>query len=183
MSDSGNERTFEGRCHCGAIGFSFRTAQTPDRWPVRACQCRFCLSHGARTTSDRHGSVIFHIVNPAKLHRYRFASRTADFLVCRDCGTYVAAVVASPRGQFATLNVNAIAGIAGLPEANPVSYEGESAEQKRARREGRETSGAHASGFRQYCSRRRMGHTRGSRPTLPCVGCGRWQRPPRTSQS
>lgn len=139
MSDSGNERTFEGRCHCGAIGFSFRTAQTPDRWPVRACQCRFCLSHGARTTSDRHGSVIFHIVNPAKLHRYRFASRTADFLVCRDCGTYVAAVVASPRGQFATLNVNAIAGIAGLPEANPVSYEGESAEQKRARREGRWT--------------------------------------------
>ena len=136
MSDSGNEHIFEGRCHCGAIGLSFRTAQLPDRWPVHACQCRFCRSHGARTTSDRHGSVIFHIDNPGKLHRYRFESRTADFLVCRDCGTYVAAVVTSPRGQFATLNVNAITGIPALPEASAVSYEGESAEQKRARREG-----------------------------------------------
>ena len=139
VSESGNEHSFEGRCHCGAIAFSFRTAQTPDRWTLRACQCRFCRSHGACTTSDPQGSVVFHIANPAKLHRYRFASRTADFVVCRSCGTYVAAVVTSPRGQFATLNVNAIAGIDALPEANPVSYEGESAEQKRERRERRWT--------------------------------------------
>ena len=139
MTDSANEYSFEGHCHCGAIGFSFRTAQTPDRWALRACQCRFCRSHGAHTTSDPHGTVIFHFANPTNLHRYRFASRTADFLVCRDCGTYVAAVVALPRGQFATLNVNAIADIAGLPEAKPVSYEGESTEQKVERRERRWT--------------------------------------------
>ena len=139
MSDSGHVHSFEGRCHCGAIGFSFRTAQAPDRWPVRACQCRFCRCHGARTTSDPDGSVIFHIADPATLNRYRFASRTTDFLVCRNCGTYVAAVVTSPRRQFATLNVNAIAGIPALPEAKPVSYEGESAEQKRERRERRWT--------------------------------------------
>ncbi|TMH69566.1 MAG: hypothetical protein E6H48_01570 [Betaproteobacteria bacterium] len=83
--------------------------------------------------------MIFYFANPAKLHRYRFASRTADFLVCRDCGTYIAAVVTLPRGQFATLNVNAIADIAGLPEAKPVSYEGESTEQKVERRERRWT--------------------------------------------
>jgi hypothetical protein len=135
VSDSENEVSFEGRCHCGAVGFSYRTAETPDQWPVRACQCRFCRSHGARTTTDRSGSVIFQIANPAKLHRYRFASRTADFFICRDCGTYVAAVVSSPRGQFATLNVNTIADIAALPEAKTVSYEGESAEQKGMRRE------------------------------------------------
>jgi hypothetical protein len=139
VSDSKNEHSFEGRCHCGAIGFSFRTAQTPDNWPVRACQCRFCRSHGARTTSDPGGSVIFHIADPATLLHYRFGSRTADFLVCRNCGTYVAAVVTSPRGHFATLNVNAIADITELPEAEPVSYEGESAEQKRERRERRWT--------------------------------------------
>ena len=78
--------------------------------------------------------MTFHIADPATLLRYRFASRTADFLVCRNCGTYVAAVVTSSRGQFATLNVNAIAGIAAFPEAKPVSYEGESGEQKRERR-------------------------------------------------
>jgi hypothetical protein len=82
---------------------------------------------------------MFHITDPAKLHRYRFASRTADFLLCRDCGTYVAAVVVLPSGQFATLNVNAIAGIAALSDANLVSYEGESDEQRRTRREERWT--------------------------------------------
>jgi hypothetical protein len=83
--------------------------------------------------------VIFHITDPAKVLRYRFASRTADFFVCRECGTYIAAVVNAPRGQLATLNINAIAGIAPLPDATPVSYEGESAEQKLARRETRWT--------------------------------------------
>jgi hypothetical protein len=139
MSETENTRTFEGRCHCGSTGFSFRTAQTPDTWPVRACQCRFCRCHGACTTSDPGGSVIFQIANPATLLRYRFGSRTAEFLVCRNCGTYVAAVVTSPRGHFATLNVNAIADIAELPQAEPVSYEGESAEQKLERRERRWT--------------------------------------------
>jgi hypothetical protein len=139
MSETENARTFEGRCHCGAIGFSFRTAQMPDNWTVRACQCRFCRCHGARTTSDPGGSVIFHIANPATLLRYRFGSRTAEFFVCGNCGTYVAAVVTLPRGHFTTLNVNAIADITGLPEAEPVSYEGESAEQKRERRERRWT--------------------------------------------
>ena len=131
--------SFEGRCHCGAIGFSFRTAKTPDQWPLRACQCRFCRGHGAQTTSDPDGSVAFQIADPGKLNRYRFGSRTADFLVCRDCGVYVAAVTTSPRGQFATVNVNVIRDLAALPAASPVSYDGESVEQRITRREQRWT--------------------------------------------
>ena len=133
MSD--NTASFEGRCHCGAISFSFRTAKTPDQWPVRACQCRFCRSHGAHTTSDPGGSIAFQIADPGKLNRYRFGSRSADFLVCRECGVYVAAVMTSRRGQFATVNVNVIRDLAALPAASPVSYDSESAEQKIARRE------------------------------------------------
>ena len=64
-----------------------------------------------------------------------FGSRSADFLVCRECGVYVAAVMTSRRGQFATVNVNVIRNLAALPAASPVSYDGESAEQKIARRE------------------------------------------------
>ena len=74
----------------------------PDQWPVRACQCRFCRSHGAHTTSDPGGSIAFQIADPGKLNRYRFGSRSADFLICRECGVYVAAVMTSRRGQFAT---------------------------------------------------------------------------------
>ena len=129
------DSVFEGRCHCGAIGFELRTSRPPAQWTVRACQCSFCRSHGARTTSDPQGTVRFVIADYSKLNRYRFGLRSADFFVCRDCGVYVATVVTSARGQFATLNVNVLQPPVDVPVAAAMSYESESADQKRARRE------------------------------------------------
>jgi hypothetical protein len=137
-------QAFEGRCHCGAIGFIFRTSQPPDRWAVRACQCSFCRGHGARTISDPQGSVTFQIAETSKLRRYRFGTRSSDFLICGNCGVYVAALLTSNNGQFATLNINAIRAALNVPEAVPVSYEGESGEQRQARREKRWTPVAEA---------------------------------------
>ncbi len=71
----------------------------------------------------------------SKLNRYRFGSRSADFFVCVDCGVYVAAVVTSARGQFATLNVNVLSPPVDVPAAAAISYEGESPGQKLVRRE------------------------------------------------
>ena len=136
---TGRAHAFEGACHCGALAFTLRTSQPPDRWQVRACQCAFCRMHGARTVSDPDGSVAFRIAEPSKLRRYRFATRSADFLVCGICGVYIAAVLASTKGQFATVNLNAIQGLQNVPEAVPVSYEGESREQMESRREQRWT--------------------------------------------
>ena len=130
-------QTFEGSCHCGAITFKFETPLAPGSWAVRACQCSFCRSHGARTTSDPDASVRFVIADASKLNRYRFGMHSADFLVCGNCGVYVAAVVTLPRGQFATLNINTLRLAVNAPPATSVSYEGESLEQKQARREQR----------------------------------------------
>lgn len=135
---------FEGRCHCGAIGFIFRTSQPPARWAVRACQCSFCRGHGARTIADPEGSVTFQITEASKLRRYRFGTRSSDFLVCGNCGVYVAALLTSSNGQFATLNINTIRAPLEVPEAAPVSYEGESGEQRQSRREQRWTPVAEA---------------------------------------
>jgi len=112
-----------------------RTARTPDQWAVRACQCNFCRAHGARTTSDAEASVRFIIPDESRLNRYRFASKSADFYVCRDCGAYVASVIDSPRGRFATLNVNVIFPAIDVPAASPVTYDAETPAQKLARRE------------------------------------------------
>ncbi len=101
---------------------------------MRACQCSFCLAHGARTTSDPNGSVTFKIADSSKLNRYRFGTQTTDFLICNGCGVYLAAVLTSARGQFATLNVNAMQPLPDLPEATPVSYDGESGPSQRAYR-------------------------------------------------
>jgi hypothetical protein len=137
MAETGNR--FEGSCHCGAIGFTLRTAQPPELWAVRACQCSFCRSHGARTFADPGGSVSFAVAASSRLNRYRFGLKTADFLVCGACGVYVASVLTSPRGQFATLNINTILEPLAAQDAEPVSYEGESIEQRQARRERRWT--------------------------------------------
>ena len=81
----------------------------------------------------------FNIAEASKVQRYRFGLRSSDFLICRSCGVYLAAVLTSPRGQFATLNVNTIRALPEVPRAEPVSYEGESLEARQTRREQRWT--------------------------------------------
>lgn len=131
--------SYEGRCHCGSIGFTFRTSRPPEQWLVRSCQCSFCRSHGARTTSDPEGSVLFEIAEVSKLQRYRFGTRSTDFLVCRACGVYLGALLTSSLGQFATLNINTIQAALHVPAPVPISYDAESLEQRQSRREARWT--------------------------------------------
>lgn len=125
-----------GSCHCGEIGFSYRTAQPPEKWSIRACQCTFCRAHGALSTSDPAGQIEFH--GGVALNRYRFGQRTADFLICRECGVYVGAVMEASGGPFGIINVNAIspAPITFIATV-PMDYGSESKEQRIARRKER----------------------------------------------
>jgi hypothetical protein len=128
-------QSFEGGCHCGAIAYTYVTALPVRRWPVRVCQCAFCRGHGARHSSDPLGELQFRFERPEFLRRYRFALRTADFLICKECGTYVGAVLLSGRGAQAAINVNTLrVPPAGLQPGKPVVHDGESGEARRARR-------------------------------------------------
>jgi hypothetical protein len=133
-------RTFEGGCHCGALGFSFQTQLPIAEWSVRACQCGFCRAHGARTTSDPSGRLAFHVKQREALQRYRFGLMTADFLLCRACGIYLGAQIATARGAFGIINTLALVP---QPERLPVpakaDYGAESARDRIARREQRWT--------------------------------------------
>src|SRR5687767_8285790 len=95
--------------------------------------------HGARTVTDARGSITFQISEPSMLKRYRFGTRSSDFLICRDCGVYVSAVITSSKGQFATLNINTIRVPLEAPQAMPVSYDQENAGERLSRREQRWT--------------------------------------------
>jgi hypothetical protein len=129
-----------GRCHCGAIAFEFDTATAPADLSLRRCGCSFCRKHGARTTSDPAGQVRFMVHKPESLRRYRFGLHTADFLVCGECGTYLAATIEHEGRGYATLNANCFELEQALVQDAPlVVYEGESAEQRRARRTARWT--------------------------------------------
>jgi hypothetical protein len=125
----------EGGCHCGAITAVFETELAPEAIEVRADQCSFCRRHGAKTVSDPAGRLTLRFAEAA-VRRYRFGARTADFLVCRDCGTYVASVME----DFGVLNVvGADIAVLASRAARPVEYDAETPDERRARRRQRWT--------------------------------------------
>ena len=96
-----------GGCHCGNVTFVFQTSVGLDVLGLRACQCAFCRGHGARTTSDPNGTIGFAVRDRAAVQLYRFGLKTADFLICRSCGVFVAAVMEEDGKRYATVNANA----------------------------------------------------------------------------
>jgi hypothetical protein len=131
---------YTAQCHCGALSARYRTSVAPAAWPVRACQCTFCRSHGALSTSDPHGSLEFQSRDPTRVQRYRFGSRTADFLICQECGVYVGVQMTIDRERFGVLNVLSLTPqLAGLPLPEPMVYDAETSELRLSRRAARWT--------------------------------------------
>ena len=127
--------TYRGSCHCGALGFEFRTELPPESWSIRACQCSFCLKHAGVYTSDPSGSVRFTHPDPAQAARYRFGHKTADFVFCARCGGYLGAVTQEDGRPLAVLSIHALdPAPEGLPAPQPMSYEGETTGDRGSRR-------------------------------------------------
>ncbi len=121
---------YYGSCHCGSTKAEYETDK-----PVRLRQdgCGFCSSRGVKSASDPDGKLL--IVSESPLIHYQFGHKTADFLICPTCGTYVAAVTEGPQGPVAVLNVVGL----NIPELTdePVDFaslEGESVEGRMERR-------------------------------------------------
>jgi hypothetical protein len=98
----------QGGCHCGAIRLTYRSSMPAAEHALRACQCSFCRKHGSIAVSDPDGSVEIRIADEEKASRYRFGLGTADYLVCRECGVYVAAVMTKGGQSWSVTIVNAL---------------------------------------------------------------------------
>lgn len=97
---------FEGGCHCGNLAYVFEASAGLDVLGLRADMCSFCRAHGACHTSDPNGAMRISVRDPRKLARYRFALKTADFLLCRECGVYIGAMLSDGDGAWMAVNVN-----------------------------------------------------------------------------
>lgn len=125
---------YAGICHCGKVNASFESSKTPAELAPRACQCGFCRRHGAATVSDPAGEVVIGAA-PDDFHFYRFGLKTSDFLICRHCGTYVAAAIGEAPRIRATLNVAGLAMADFLAiRPQPVDYSRETTDERIARR-------------------------------------------------
>lgn len=126
---------YPGGCHCGNIHVNLRLSKPPQDNPLRACACNFCRSHNTRTVADPAGRFEVWADDWSLVEPYRFGSRTADYLVCRRCGVYVAAICDTEAGQRAVVNVNCLANRAEFTAVPAVSdYEGEDTPTRLSRR-------------------------------------------------
>ena len=132
---------YTGGCHCGNILVVLESDLAPSEFEVRACQCGFCRKHNTRAIADPAGRAVIEVKDADRLSRYQFGLKTAEYLVCRDCGVYVAAVTPEEIGE-----VRAIVIVNALDKRTlfrgpviPVSYDGEETADRRARRQARWT--------------------------------------------
>lgn len=126
-----------GGCHCGNVRLTFETGLDPSQIEVRACQCSFCVKHGSRAVAHPDGRLTISVKDRAQLHRYQFGLRTADYLICRDCGVYVAAIAGDDDAR-AIVILNALDDQTSFSrEPLPVDFDAESREQRQARRRAR----------------------------------------------
>jgi hypothetical protein len=123
-----------GRCHCGAIAFEL---DWPDAGPIpaRACDCAFCLQHGAAWASHPAACLRLSLPRAEFLSRYRFGTHTADFLVCARCGGVPACLSRIDGRDYAVVNVNAFcADDAARVHRLPLHLDEETPERRLARR-------------------------------------------------
>jgi hypothetical protein len=124
-----------GGCHCGNIHVRLRISKRPQDIALRACACSFCRSHNTRTVADPDGLFELQADDWSLVERYRFGTRTADYIVCRRCGVYVAAVCETAAGTRAVVNVNCLSDRAAFASGPTVTqYEGEDTEARLRRR-------------------------------------------------
>jgi len=108
----------DGGCHCGNLRLRLRLTRPASENPTRSCFCSFCRAHATRTVSDPEGQVDIRARDWSGVTRYRFASGTAEFLLCKMCGVYIGAVCETEHGTRAVTNVNSLADRAAFPPAS-----------------------------------------------------------------
>jgi hypothetical protein len=131
---------YTGGCHCGNLRIAFETDIRPAEIEVRACQCTFCRKHNSLAVTDPAGHLTIRAKREENLGRYTFGLRTAEYLICKTCGVYVAAVTigeSEPRGIAIVNCLDNRRQLASEPFA--VDYDAESREDRVARRRRRWT--------------------------------------------
>ena len=131
--------TYSGACHCRNIEIRLESDRVPSELPLRTDTCSFCNKHHAIYTSDPEGEAHLAVRDGTLIERYRFGTKTADFLICKSCGVFIAAYMPAP--PLAVINVNALdARDAFLKnELIVASFDGEAPEQRLTRRRARWT--------------------------------------------
>lgn len=89
---------YSGRCHCGAVRFSFESEEITRGL---RCNCSLCTRKGAMMTPEAIAPERFAIdADQDALGLYQFGERTAKHYFCKHCGIYTFHVTARKPGHY-----------------------------------------------------------------------------------
>lgn len=125
-----------GGCHCRNIKVEYKSEVLPAETEPRACQCSFCRQHQSRAVSDPNGMLRITVDNGQLLNRYRFGLKTIDFLICRNCGVYVAGFMPDPTDDkaYGTLMISALDDRNAFPQPIAKNYDDQDGQDRAVRR-------------------------------------------------
>jgi len=124
----------KGACHCGNVRFELDWLPEPTGIPARACDCTFCQKHGGMWTSCATGNLVVEVADPARVNRYAFGTKTADFHVCAHCGAVPVVTSEIGGNTYAVVNVNTFEGLdPALLKRAAANFDGEDEASRLAR--------------------------------------------------
>ena len=124
-----------GRCHCGNISFALNWEPEPSEIPARACTCSFCAKHSGVWTSCPTGTLEVTIRDRARVSKYSFGTKTAQFHVCTRCGVVPVVTSRIDGHLYAVVSVNAFEGVEpSLLRRAPATFDAENEETRLSRR-------------------------------------------------
>lgn len=124
-----------GHCQCGNISFDLECSPEPTEISARACACSFCTARNAIWTSLPNAKLAIRILSRERVDRHTFATGTAEFHICRQCGDVPFVTSQIDGNCFAVVNVNMLQGISpSLLKHSQADFDGEGLEARIERR-------------------------------------------------
>ncbi len=120
-----------GKCHCGAIRYEMNWPDEAGVIPARRCTCSYCTRFKGTWTSHPEAHLEIVTDKQSRPGRYRFGTKTANFLFCSRCGVTVAAVCEIKGDIKAVINIATLDGRDLLAfDHTDSDFDGESTEQR-----------------------------------------------------
>ena len=99
----------QGSCYCKNIVLNVTLSRQPESYQPRACDCDFCLKHGASYLSDAQGALSIQVKQAELLGRFQQEEDDiADFLYCKKCGVLVGVIHTEGTETFGAVNSSVI---------------------------------------------------------------------------
>ena len=124
-----------GGCHCGNIHVRLRLSKRPEDNPLAGVHVLVLPRHSPRMVADPDGLFEAWADDWSLVENYRFGTGTCDFLICRCCGVFIAAVSETAADARAVVNVNCLSDRERFTSVPAVhDFEGETIETRSSRR-------------------------------------------------